>query len=78
MAIFVLHDGSNEGAVQTTELPSGDIAVSCHITVNDSVKAICTSFRGTTFNWTYKNWIVPKGCKGGLYYALAQRGTRTH
>lgn len=78
MAIFVIREGEKEGAVQTAELPSGDIAVTCHITVNDSVKAICSSFAGTTFNWTYKDWIVPKSCKDGLYQALAQRGTRTH
>jgi hypothetical protein len=78
MAIFVIRDCEKEGAVQTTELPSGDIAVTCHITVNDSVKAICSSFTGTTFNWTYKNWIVPKSSKDGLYQALAQRGTRSH
>jgi len=78
MAIFVVREGENEGAVQTSELPSGDIAVSCHITVNDSVKAICSSFAVTTFNWTYKNWIVPKSCKEGLYQALTQRGRRTH
>lgn len=78
MAIFVIQEGEKKGAVQTSELPSGDIAVSCHITVNDRVKAICSSFPGTTFNWTYKNWIVPKSCRDGLYQALAMRGTRTH
>lgn len=78
MAIFVIREGEKEGAVQTNELPSGDIAVSCHITVNNCVKAICSSFAGTTFNWTYKNWIVPKVCKVGLYEALTKRGTRIH
>lgn len=78
MAIFVIRDGDKTGAVQTSELPSGDIAVSCHFTVNDSVKAICSSFAGTTFNWDFKNWIVPKSCKDGLYQTLTKRGTRTH
>jgi hypothetical protein len=78
MAIFVICEGDKEGAVQTSELPSGDIAVTSHITVNDSAKSICSSFAGTTFNWTYKNWIVPKSCKDGLYEALTKRGTRTH
>lgn len=78
MAIFFIREGEEEGAVQTTELPSGDIAVSCHITVNNSVKALCSSFKGTTFNWTYKNWIVPKACADGLYHALAQHGTRAY
>lgn len=78
MAIFVIREGEKEGAVQTTKLPSGDIAVTCHITVNESVRAICSSLKGTTFNWTYKNWIVPKEYKDSLYHALEQRGTRTH
>ncbi|OIJ43389.1 MULTISPECIES: hypothetical protein [Massilia] len=78
MAIFVIREGEKEGAVQTTELPSGDIAVSCHITVNNSVKAVCSSFTGTTFNWTYKNWIVPKVCKDALYQALELRGMRAY
>ncbi len=78
MAIFVIREGDKEGAVHTSDLPSGDIAVTCHITVNDSVKTICSSFAGTTSNWTYKNWIVPKSCKDGLYEALTKRGTRTH
>jgi len=78
MAIFVIREGEKEGAVQTSELPSGDITVSCHITVNETVKALCSSFAGTTFNWTHKNWIVPKSCKDGLYQALSKRGTRTH
>lgn len=78
MAIFVIREGDKEGAVETSELPSGDIAVTCHITVNDSVKAICSSFAGTTFNWTYKNWIVARSYKDGLYEALTKRGTRTH
>jgi hypothetical protein len=78
MAIFVIRDGEKEGAVQTRELPSGDIAVSCHFNVNDSVKSLCTSFAGTTFNWTHKDWIVPKSCKDGLYRALTKRGTRTY
>lgn len=77
MAIFVISEELKSGAVQTSELPSGDITVSCHITVNESVKAICSSFGGTTFNWKYRNWIVPKSYKDALFYALAQRGTRT-
>lgn len=78
MAIFVIRESDKEGAVQTSELPSGDIAITCHITVNNSVKVICKSFAGTTFDWTHKNWIVPKSCKNGLYEALTKRGTRTH
>lgn len=78
MAIFVIHDGGKTGAMQTSELPSGDITVSCHITVNGCVKAICSSFTGTSFNWDFKNWIVPKSCKDGLYEALMKCGTRTH
>jgi len=78
MAIFVIREGDKEGAVHTSDLASGDIAVTRHITVNDSVKTICSSFAGTTFNWTYKKWIVPKSCKDGLYEALTKRGTRTH
>ncbi|TXF97151.1 hypothetical protein [Massilia arenae] len=78
MAIFILREGEKEGAVQTSDLPSGDVAVTCQITVNNSVKAVCSSFAGTTFNWTYKNWIVPKVHKDALYQALAQRGTRTY
>lgn len=78
MAIFIIRNDSSQGAVHTNELPSGDIAVSCHITVNDQVKAICSSFKGAFFNWTYKNWIVPKACKDSLYSALEKRGSRTH
>jgi hypothetical protein len=74
----VIREGGKEGAVQTAELPSGDIAVSCHITVNASVKTICSSLAGTTFNWTYKNRIVPKSCKDGLYEALTKRAMRTY